>query len=967
MSLYLRVLGGARLVGLEGPVSGRAAHKRRLALLTILASARGRPVSRERIIGLLWPDSPGQAGRHLLSESLSVLRRELGVDLFNATGDELSLAAGVLACDLNDFEDALSEGRFSDAASIYAGPFLDGFVVSDAPDFERWADAERDRVGRAAGRSLEAAAEACEAARDHRGAAEWWLRLAELDQYSSRVAIRLMRALEAAGERAAAVRRGEVHAAMLRADLEIAPPGEFLDLLSSLRSAAVATPAQRVPSPQVSPPEPAPPPEPAGTLLLADVVGCLPMRRKHPAAAAQVIEALHASATEVVEGFGGRVVEWIDDAALAEFPGELAAVRAGLSLSEQFNRSTLMLGLPTELRVGVHRGRLGVAADGSYYGEALTAATQLQEEAAPGRIFVSEAVRQALPPGEFGFIQRGWRTLAGHAVPTPVYEVAAAPGVGPDRPPRLERSRVPRFAVAIAVVVVLASSWAVRSTNTPVAAPNTLDPNRIVVLPFRDISADQSLGYLAEGLAEHLVGELSSVPALSVVSQSAVRHYAVSGVSQDSLARALGAGSLVEASLQHASDSVRVVIRLLDGERASVVRSETLQFPEESLFRMETELSQLLARFLRSRLGDRIQLHTAAATRSEEAGRLFLQGRQARRDAARILLAPDPLDAAGAFRILDRADALFAAASARDPAWTKPTIARGWVAMDRASRTPDRTAEFSAAATAFAEDALARAPADPEALELRGAGRFNQALLAKTEEEIEALADSAEADFRRSGSATSLSRLSQLLRVRARYAESVLAAEQAHEADAYLISESDIVDRRFRAALLLARYEEARAHCQRGFLQYPGDVRFMECHLNLLARDGSTPPVPDSAWALVAALDRLQPPAQAWATGRGYSPIFRRMMAAAVLARAGQKDSARAVVARARGDANRDPEVARSLRYDESWVSHLIADDRQAVLALERYLGERPVHAAQVRRDPMFTWALPAAAPRRHP
>ena len=47
----LNLLGGAALTGANGPVDGRAAHKRRIALLAILAIARGRTVGRERIIG----------------------------------------------------------------------------------------------------------------------------------------------------------------------------------------------------------------------------------------------------------------------------------------------------------------------------------------------------------------------------------------------------------------------------------------------------------------------------------------------------------------------------------------------------------------------------------------------------------------------------------------------------------------------------------------------------------------------------------------------------------------------------------------------------------------------------------------------------------------------------------------------------------------------------------------------------
>src|SRR6185503_15476783 len=53
----LRVLGGLALIGPDGPIGGRAGQRRRLALLAILAHARGRPVSRDKLIALLWPET----------------------------------------------------------------------------------------------------------------------------------------------------------------------------------------------------------------------------------------------------------------------------------------------------------------------------------------------------------------------------------------------------------------------------------------------------------------------------------------------------------------------------------------------------------------------------------------------------------------------------------------------------------------------------------------------------------------------------------------------------------------------------------------------------------------------------------------------------------------------------------------------------------------------------------------------
>jgi len=252
---FLKLLGCAALERDGVPVSGRAVHRRRMALLAVLAAARGRMLGRERVIGYLWPDHPGDAARHLLSESLYILRKTLGDDAIVAAGDEISLDPAVVGSDVAQFQAALDADDPERAVALYAGPFLDGFYVSEAPDFERWAEQERDRLSRAHGRALEALAESAEAMGQPLRAAEWWKRLAKEDPFSSRVALRVMQALEAGGERAAAVRHASVHAGLVREELGAEPDAEIDAMARRLREAPRPAPA----------PADSPTPAPAGS------------------------------------------------------------------------------------------------------------------------------------------------------------------------------------------------------------------------------------------------------------------------------------------------------------------------------------------------------------------------------------------------------------------------------------------------------------------------------------------------------------------------------------------------------------------------------------------------------------------------------------------------------------------------------------------------------------------------------
>jgi tetratricopeptide (TPR) repeat protein len=104
---------------------------------------------------------------------------------------------------------------------FYSGAFLDGFHLTDAAEFERWVDDERSRLAGRLAHALRALASAAERQNDFRGAAEWLRRLAALDPLDTHVALRLMGALERAGDGAAALRHARVHQALRHVELEL--------------------------------------------------------------------------------------------------------------------------------------------------------------------------------------------------------------------------------------------------------------------------------------------------------------------------------------------------------------------------------------------------------------------------------------------------------------------------------------------------------------------------------------------------------------------------------------------------------------------------------------------------------------------------------------------------------------------------------------------------------------------------
>jgi TolB-like protein/DNA-binding SARP family transcriptional activator/Tfp pilus assembly protein PilF len=234
--LLLRLLGGPSLGGNGSALSGPATQRHRLALLALLASSRDRPQSRDKLVAWLWPERDVEHARNLLSQGVHALRRAIGEAGIISVQDELRLDPAVLACDVVDFEDAIAAGQLERAVGLYTGPFLDGFHLPGASEFEHWADGERDRLRRSYTRSLESLAEAAEERREWSGAVERWRVLVSEERYNARVTLRLMRALERAGDRAGALQQARLHTLRLQQEFESGPDPDVVELADQLRT-----------------------------------------------------------------------------------------------------------------------------------------------------------------------------------------------------------------------------------------------------------------------------------------------------------------------------------------------------------------------------------------------------------------------------------------------------------------------------------------------------------------------------------------------------------------------------------------------------------------------------------------------------------------------------------------------------------------------------------------------------------
>lgn len=116
-----------------------------LALVTYLACAPDRTAPREHLTDLLWGDVEPDAAKHALRQTLWYLKKRLGDRPLVAGGESLTLV-GQLECDRDALLAAAERGDAEAAVGLYTGDFFPGFAAPGGVEFERWADAERQRL-----------------------------------------------------------------------------------------------------------------------------------------------------------------------------------------------------------------------------------------------------------------------------------------------------------------------------------------------------------------------------------------------------------------------------------------------------------------------------------------------------------------------------------------------------------------------------------------------------------------------------------------------------------------------------------------------------------------------------------------------------------------------------------------------------------------------------------------------------
>jgi pentatricopeptide repeat protein len=149
----------------------------------------------------------------------------------------------------------------------------------------------------------------------------------------------------------------------------------------------------------------------------------------------------------------------------------------------------------------------------------------------------------------------------------------------------------------------------------------------LAVLPLKNLSGDSSQDYLADGMTDAIIGRLSGIHDLRVVSYTSVMRFKQPQLSVPEIAGKLGVDAIVEGSVIREGDRIRVTAQLIRGATDEHFWSETYDRDLRDVLAMQSEIAQAISEKVEVTVtGAEHQRLTAARPVAPEVYESYLKG-----------------------------------------------------------------------------------------------------------------------------------------------------------------------------------------------------------------------------------------------------------------------------------------------------------------------------------------------------
>jgi adenylate cyclase len=241
--------------------------------------------------------------------------------------------------------------------------------------------------------------------------------------------------------------------------------------------------------------------------------------------------------------------------------------------------------------------------DDDLYGDGVNVAARLEGLAEPGGICISQqALDQVETKLELVYDDLGEQQVKNIARPVRAYRIPraceASPALETAKRRRLSAPQVIGSAVVVVLIVVgaIAGLWQPWKPDVEPASIERMafplpEKPSIAVLPFDNLSGDTGQDYLADGITESIITQLSKLDELFVTARNSTFTYKGKPVKVQQVAEELGIRYVLEGSVQRSGENLRISAQLIDALSGNHVWAERYDQELREIFALQDTIT----------------------------------------------------------------------------------------------------------------------------------------------------------------------------------------------------------------------------------------------------------------------------------------------------------------------------------------------------------------------------------------
>ena len=183
-----------------------------------------------------------------------------------------------------------------------------------------------------------------------------------------------------------------------------------------------------------------------------------------------------------------------------------------------------------------------------------------------------------------------------------------------------------RWLLAGAMTALVAAATYLLLANR-VATTRAVSVRSLAVLPLQNLSADPAQEFFVDGITEALIGRLSRIPGIRVISRTSAMHFKGSRLPVPEIAQTLHVDAVIEGSVVRSGSRLRISAQLISGATDDHLWSGSYDRELRDVLSLQDEVTQAIARQIQITIGAQESVRRDAPRVSPDAYEDYLRGR----------------------------------------------------------------------------------------------------------------------------------------------------------------------------------------------------------------------------------------------------------------------------------------------------------------------------------------------------